>query len=79
MEANKEIETVERAVFTTDTHHYKIGVEKLKELRTKKNFEARMKARVQKGMKQTVEDANGAQWEESYKAILEAVLENEDF
>lgn len=66
-------ETVEKEIFETKTHVFKINSDKLEAMEEKKNFLTKISSIIQKGMKQTVDKSTGKDWEDSYSLILHEI------
>jgi hypothetical protein len=66
-------ETIEKDIFETKTHVFKINSEKLEAMKENKNFLTKISSMIQKGMKQTVDKSSGNDWERSYSLILHEI------
>lgn len=75
VEASSEIKTT--LVFETEKHVFKIGDEALKKLTDKENPIYHVSSKIQKSMKQKVDECTGTDWEQSYKAILKHITKQE--
>ena len=64
-------------IFETPTHRFRIGEDALDKLKEHKKYPLNVKKKIQKSLKQIVDDSTGEFWEESVNEIFSAVTKNE--
>ena len=73
MVVKQDTETKTFLIWETETHRFKINEDTLEDLKSKKNFLELMRRRVQRDMRQIVDNSTGEYWEQSFKEIYSTI------
>ena len=63
-------------IWETATHRFKIGEEALEKIKDSKKYPLNLRKKIQKSLKQIVDESSGEFWEESVNEIFTVITKN---